>query len=386
MYARIILTTGTSALAPQNLGKWARTQDVFAWPGRDPVVPAGRPMEEVFEAWAAALRSPPDFDPVHTSAEISTLNALKKLGRMVKAPSVVLIHTETVAGRAAAAIVKRAASVLFDAHVTLRSIGGLDARSPRTLRAALGTFMCEVAESLEAGEPRTTCFAPIGGYKVMTSLGYLAGAYLGFPTAYIHEDLQVLHTVPAVPVNISETEMKTVGPLVRRVGEAMEVCDLTELERAQVDRHGYLFEQDGEVIGMSPFCHFLRARPALRPILGTQVVASAQAAAQLDGHRAFVAKELDDLLRDREISGKRAVLYHEKSFGRRDALFHLYKGSSGMLPFRAAWRYVERTDTLEVNHIWLKHDQYEREAKGGVGLLERAETWENITERLFSPR
>ena len=65
-------------------------------------------------------------------------------------------------------------------------------------------FMGNLGLALAEGDPTSTCFASIGGYKVMTSLGYLVGSFLHYPTAYLHEEHQVLIEIPPMPLDINE--------------------------------------------------------------------------------------------------------------------------------------------------------------------------------------
>src|SRR5690625_1366283 len=87
----------------------------------------------------------------------------------------------------------------------MRKIYELDVDNRSLLNRALGKYLSDVSSALQEGEPRTTCFAPIGGYKVMTSLGYLAGALHNFPTAYLHEGSTVIHEIPAVNIEVNES-------------------------------------------------------------------------------------------------------------------------------------------------------------------------------------
>lgn len=107
----------------------------------------------------------------------------------------------------------------------------------------------------------------------MTSLGYLVGAYMGFPTAYLHEDHQALHEIPAAPVNIDADVLRSLAPLLRRLrnhGDAEWEC-LTHGDRAAISRHGYLFERLDTLVGVNAFGRFLMDRPAHRAMFWQQV-------------------------------------------------------------------------------------------------------------------
>ena len=386
MYHRIILTGGTSALAPNNLGKWARERSLLDFSSRPPKLPGEQSHQEAMSAIEAACRELPALNPRSASAEISLLHALNERGELARGAQVHLVYSETVDGEAAARIVKHAAEKLFSLQVKLEGVAGLDATKPQAMRAALGRFMNTLARCLEAGEPRSSCFAPLGGYKVMTSLGYLTGAYLGFPTAYLHENQQRLHTIPAVPVKVDTAEMKRVAPLFRKIGEAYEAEKLSAAERLLVEQYGYLFEEEEGLVGVSPFGLFLKARPQLRAVLGTQILGSKQAAGLIQkGNRQWIAQQLETLLNIKDMAARQGEVFHERNFKCKEKpAFHLYKGASnGREVFRAAWRYRGEGDTLEINRLWLDHDLYEREANKCTGLLEPAGDWIELGEDLF---
>lgn len=113
----------------------------------------------------------------------------------------------------------------------------------------------------------------------MKRLGYLAGAYLGYPTTYLHEDQQRLHIIPSVPIQIDDEVLKGLAPLIRRVAWASPSLQSFKLgERQLMEEHPHLFyEFEPGYMGLSSFGEFLRERPELRPFIGSQIyVASDQ--------------------------------------------------------------------------------------------------------------
>lgn len=387
MYHRVVLTAGTSAFAPGNLGLWAREQKIFEIQGRDFKIPEGISEEEAFQQWAIAFHQAPlaDQSRERISAEISALNALQKMSRLGKKPHITLIHTQTLDGRAAAELVAFAAQELYrEAQVELRSVE-LDANRPQGMRAGLGAFMQEVARALEAGEQRTTCFIPIGGYKVMTSLGYLAGAYLGYSTTYLHEDQQRLHIVPPVPIQIDEEALKPLASLIRRVVWASPPLeDFNDEERQAFEEHPHIFyEFEPGHIGLSPFGEFLRERPRLRPFIGPQVYVSKDLLELCKRESMSISELIKDLLNAQRSEGRyRETLYHERGWID-DADFHLYKKRRSTIRF--AWRYEETLDRLYLKKIWLKeYDTYKRDVDNGA-LKNEPNEWLDLTELLSSP-
>lgn len=376
-YHRLVVTAGTSVLLPPNLGRaWLEQQgaDLVHYEGRKLIV-RGEPRgteTEVLRRWARAL--PEVVDGKEVSAEYSALTTLSQHRRLGDSPHVTLIHSDTFDGKLAAAMVDRLIRRDFNAHVELRPVGDLDAEDPRRLHRSLGAFMHEVANALRGGHPSFTCFAPLGGYKVMTSLGYVAGAFLRFPTLYLHEASQVPHEVPWVPIRIDEQDLVPLASLVRRTVRGLKDSHLSETEQRQAQENPWLFERCDDLIVLNAFGQFLRQESLYRPIIGPRIRGSAQVLADCRGQERFVVKELEDLLQKLEEPFKhQAVLHHEVDFGHHGTAWSLFKGASGRKGvFRAVYRWTAAEDTLDLKKVWLEHHGYERQA-GQRAFLESDE-------------
>src|SRR5690606_957211 len=132
----------------------------------------------------------------------SMLYALQRMGKLGESPRVALFHTDTPDGKACACLLERVISQDFSAEVELVSVQ-MDVSDKVKMNRSLGDYMFQLSRALQAGDPTYTCFAPIGGYKVMSWFGYLVGSFYGYPTAYLHEFSQhMLHIVPPVPIAI----------------------------------------------------------------------------------------------------------------------------------------------------------------------------------------
>lgn len=394
MYHRIVMTAGISAFGPKNTpGRWLREEAtslarfekfrLLHAEQDEPLDSAGRAT--LLAAWRKDR--PEIASPGAVSAEYSMLHALHSADRLAPNPVVVLIATDTSVGQAAADLVQDLLQRDFDATVTRHRVEELDVTSRPKMQRSLGAFMGLVANELRVGEPRSTCFAPIGGFKVMTSLGYVAGAYMRYPTAYLHEGNQVLHEIPWVPLDLDVGALAALAPLVRRAAHGAEVASLDEQQRQTLADSPFLFDSDGELLYLNAFGVFLRDEPRYRPILGTRVMLDPDLATRFQRHRSFISRELRHLL-DKldDIPANRNVLHHEANFKHHDTRFHLYKGSSGEQVFRAAWRYEANDDTLYVRQIWLDHAVYEREAKAGSVLRGEHQRWTDVTDDLEYPK
>lgn len=389
-YSRIVATCGTSALQPNNVaGPWLRTQESphWRWLGDRMTVTAGAD-----EAIGPVLRAsaPHVPDATRVSAEYSMLAALRAQRKLAPSPTVVLVHTATPDGALAATVVRHLIERDFGARVQLRSVE-LDAGVQKTLRRNLGSFMHVVAQALREGDRWSTCFAPLGGYKVMTSLGYLAGAFLQYPTAYLHEVGQILHEIPWVPLRIDETQLRSAASAVRKAAATTTVAALDEPERRAVDDYPWLFERTGDgaedLVDINAFGLFLRTEAAYRPIIGPRIrgARSVETLLHREDLRVFIQDNVDTLLRLLEAPvNNRGELHHEVSFGHRDAVFGLYKGVSGRQGvFRAAYRWAPAEDRLDLRRVWLEHDAYEAAAKPGTCFYGDEDAWEELSERLF---
>ena len=393
IYHRIIMTAGTSALARPNApNRWLaeNAKELVTWHRERPVPRDVTVIDDLLRDWRDSLPDTPE--PKSVSAEYSILYALRALGRLGPKPTVVLLSSDTVDGKLAAAMVGSLLERDFNAHVETRMVGDLDAEQPASMRRALGAFMNQVAVALEGGDPQTTCFAPLGGYKIMTSLAYVAGAFKRFPTVYLHETKQVLHEVPWVPIQIDRHELGRLASVVRRSMNGVAFSRLSEAERGDVETHPWLFERvevDGDdFVLLNAFGHFLRSDARYRGLIGTSVLVDGASQKKLaDGAVSRdVRAQVDALLRDLEDPvGKCDVLNHEVTFHISSREWHLYKGASGAAGvFRAVYRLDKETDALHLRKVWLEHKKYEAGAGREENYADCADDLVDVTLSLFA--
>lgn len=381
MIQTLIATAGVSVFSGQNLGRtWAEAHasDLLSFQGRSPVpqLAPGVDADQVLERWRQGR--PQLEDERRISAEYSALHALS----LAEGARVVLLHSDTVAGVLAAHLVADVISARTRCHVQRIQITDLDPDRPHGVRAAIADFVRKLSDALAQGEPSTTAFAPIGGFKVMTALGYLVGAYHGYPSIYLHEGKQLVHRVPPVPVRVDEDELRPVADLVRRTRHGAEVTDAAELRA--IDARPWLFERDGDLVFLNAFGELLRADPRYQPIVQTRVrIADPRA---LRGQEAVVRREVRDLLQELESPhANRASLDHAPNFGHHDAAFCLYRGSRhGTVTFSASYAYDEAHDVLDLRKVWFDHARYEREAGAGTGLDAYDGPWTDVSDVIWA--
>ena len=382
VYQRIVITAGISLFNAHNIcRKWTDEQNIFTFTRTNPVPAGNRSEEEVTEKWKEICRhADPEqafSKPENVSAEYSLLHALRKNGKLGNHPHVTLIHTDTLGGRAAVILLERILSHCFEATVILREVSDINMADRNMLRQSLGGFMETLAQALSGGEPKTTCFAPVGGFKVMTSLGYLAGAYMGFPTNYLHEDNQHLHEIPAVPIRIDREELRSMADLMKRLRKAGDVEweKVDKNGRTQIEKHPWLFERMDNLAGLNAFGRFIMDRPENRSIFGTKIRVSKDCDKIFKDQNiaSFVRQQTEELLKKMAHPEKnKGKLRHDTNFeGLKKSLYSLYKGArNGEMAFSAAYLYDPDKDILSLNRIWTEHDGYEREAEQGTGFFD----------------
>ncbi|GAB4210917.1 MAG: hypothetical protein OHK0013_32080 [Sandaracinaceae bacterium] len=372
---RVVVTSGTSALTGKNMFvTWARDTGLVRVDGASATCAVDDAMEalEQFRQKVGQLPVVSASELGSVSAECAIVQALHDEKRLAAEPDVAIVCSDTFAGQAAAELVKRVLERSVGACVKVRRTADLDAESHGAFVRSLGQMMADVLDELRVGDPGSTCFAPIGGYKVMAALGYVAGSVGGYPMAYTHERTRVLHIVPPIPVRLDPEVVRRHGGLFRSVAPprgARALSTLSAEERAVVTSHPFFFEQTEDLVELSAFGVF--ALEQVDPgALRTRVLLAPDPAAALRGGRdgAFIAKELRSLTEELRDPGRhRSTLHHEADFGIRSATVALYKGASGKGGvFRCLYRHDTRDDTVYVFRIWLDHAAYEREAPRAI--------------------
>ncbi|MDI6871124.1 MAG: hypothetical protein QME79_07170 [Bacillota bacterium] len=321
-------------------------------------------------------------EPEKVSAEYSVLWALRKEGRLAARPVLTLFYTDTPVGRQSFRVLEKVLAEEFNAAVNGVPVRGFDVTDRQKLKAALADFLRDLGAKLHelrlAGLP--TAFVPLGGYKVMTSFGYIAGSFYGFPSLYLHGLNQVLQEIPAVPLQIDQAFLEAYAPLLRRLKLEGVVGwgSLSEDEQAAVEAHPYFFERAGEVLELNAFGHFLLSQERYASLFGTWFLLSDQARKSLRHYwseRKWLLKQLRTLVKKVQVNPQDPELHHErdKGFAMFDGLklcYGLWQGPErNSIQLRVAWRYEKAEDALYVNGIWGTHDACYAELERNPRLL-----------------
>lgn len=370
---RVVLTSGTSALTGSNyFVDFARRSGHFQWPTSHAVRCSSEDEDAAIAAWKQSLGQLPAVELgslASISAECAVVDALVRQKTLAAEPDVAIVCSDTFSGYAAALLVARVLERALGARVTIAQSGDLDAEARTAFVRSLGRFMADVLQQLSAGVPANTCFAPIGGYKVMSALGYVAGSAGGYPMAYVHERTGVLHWIPPIPVQLDPAIARRHTGVFRKAAKTTLWSSLSTDEQKVVDEHPFFFERADDLVALGAYGIF--AVQQVDPsALEKRISLSAEVAALASRADVgpFVRKELRMLAeRLRDPTRHAAALHHERAFGLEAGVVALYKGSSGDGGvLRAVYAHNADGDELRVFRVWSNHDAYEREARAAV--------------------
>lgn len=370
MYNRVVMTCGISLLAPANVFNHATAQKLTSSFNEvycdDPQ--QKQQIEQYVEYVRQHLSSIQDSEKV--SAEYSLISALLKRKKLHESAHITLIATNTIGGVACSAALMVIIEKQFGMTVK-RQIVQMTVNNQQQFQEQQAHYMHVLANALSEGEPRSTCFAPLGGYKVMTSLGYIVGSFLHYPTTYLHEEQQFLIEVPPVPLDIDEAFVQSNMELLRRCQrEFIPFEQLSTQEQKLVEQHTAIFTIDEEHVTLTVFGAFLFEREKYKEIFKTHYYLSEQVRNEMAKNKQFVEQELERLVLNLKT---RAGAYesHEREIKglKSKPVYKLAKATYGQSVFRLTYFYDEEKDVLNANYLWLDHDTYEREVAKGIGLM-----------------
>jgi putative CRISPR-associated protein (TIGR02619 family) len=323
-------------------------------------------------------------------AEYSMINALKRQKKLTKDVKVTLIFTNTIGGFVCEQLLR----LIFEKegiHVNVQYID-MTVANEKDLKNQSATYLKRLGDALAQGDPDTTCFAPIGGYKILTALGYLVGSFLHYPMVYLHENTQILVEIPPMPLGIDEDFINNHFALLRKCQhDYVDFDELSHFEKQVVDKYPALFSREEGFISLSAFGVFLFERKNYAYIFQTNFLLSEQVERFIRQNRhqsIFIFGQLYELVKKLESGLNIDDLRHESEFERLDSkklLFNLYKGSSnGRDIFRCTYKYDPIKKHLYINYLWLDHKKYELEVVKGIGLYTSEKNFIDYTDEIVS--
>ncbi|AEM74925.1 LOW QUALITY PROTEIN: CRISPR-associated protein, APE2256 family [Caldicellulosiruptor acetigenus 6A] len=310
--------------------------------------------------------------PHNVSAEFSMLKGLENEGLLDDFISVSIIHSETVEGKFSALMNKKIIESTYGAEVSLKNVSDVDVSDPVKMNSSLGYFMKVVTEELLKGSKETTFFAPVGGYKYMTYLGYVAGSLFGCHSGYMYENAQKLLIIPPIPVEINFSSIiKNMGFIKRLLNEKMIESDsLNEEEQQLVDEVPYFFEKlysdQKLLIAANAFAQFIFKDCTEGSLKINEDVK--KKINKYPSDKIFVYVQIFNLLRKIKLYSNDYKRYaalvqelkHNKEWGIEKP--NIYKGASnGKNVFRCAYHFSRDEQILYIYEIWLSHDEYEKD-------------------------
>ena len=387
MFNRIVMTAGVSAMFTGGNLLAETLQDLWKGTSLDDQKPFDQEaVKDLFHDHQHAIKEQEEIvrsKPASVSVELSLLSALNERNQLASSPKVSLLTSSTNSGYYVSLVNAFILEQMYGADVTIDLVDELRVDSTIDMKNMLGKFMDKVYQRLAEGEPSTTCFAAVGGYKIMTTYGTFIGSMMGFPTCYMHERSKFLHVIPPTPIDLPESFVRENQALLRTVFQenVVPLSGLTEEEQAIVSGYPSVFQteridEDGKeetLVSLTLMAEFLLQRGELRFYIHPSVYLSQDALKTFrsEGNRKkWVEGELKTMLSKPEGAYD---FYHDKEFkmlDRKKMENNLYKSPDQNQVFRCTWFKIGKE--LFIEKIWTDHDVYEREASRGVGLYTRS--------------
>src|SRR5690606_25283163 len=337
MYHTVVITCGTSFNNPNNFFCYKKMEELGGKSLNLFDTEISEETENVIDEWLQLCKKKHTLnklEPNQDSSEYSTLYTLKKLGKLHKTPSVVLNVTNSIGGYMDELLLSYLFRQDFNVNIEVTYVT-FDVSNANILNRQIGEYMSKLTDALRQGEPNTTCFVPLGGYKFMTSYGYIVGSILKYPTVYVNEHAQQLIQIPWVPIDVEKFIEGNATLLRKCLNDFIEFEKLHHQEKEIVSSHPYVFEIEEGLVGLTPFGQFLLEQSDRSHIFNTQYYLSNQVRNLIKNQQdqsIFVAQQMQELVKKIKLHEHPDLeLMHEKDFDKLDRSkmkYHLYKGAS----------------------------------------------------------
>jgi len=370
-YSSIIVTAGISLFNKSNIyGCASDHYEAFEFDRTNPLLKVGHDLEDTLKNWKNEMfKKNRKGKEKQISAEYSLLYALKTNNELTDSPNVTLFHTAVdgnkIGGYFSAQLLSDILQKDFHAKVKLEQLDHFSVDNRTELKKSITGFMSKVVNALrDTSDENSTFFAPIGGYKVMTSYGYLAGSFVGYPTGYLHEDNQVLHIIPPVPIALDENFIEKYKDLLREL-IFKDIVVVNDEDRPYIYKAKFLFEFakiDKKLhVSLNPLGKFLLEKKyphyfSYKIYLDKDIKLNSFIVNQI---KTLLEKAKDENLsqRNKNHLNHQTTFKHKQNVGE----YHLYKGSQGKQVFRALWKIDTNNKELWIPKVLPSHDKYEKD-------------------------
>ena len=404
MFNTILMTTGISIFSQNNIiGKYVREKKLIGFNKTNPILEDDKSKDTVIgnikDNLKDILQKKRVECPKDVSAEFSLLYSLKEQKLLDNDLKIILFYTDSFGGELANKILEDIFKNNFNSEIKSYKIADFDVNknNKREIQQAIGHFMRLIGNELNnyKNMENYVCFSPIGGYKLMASFGYIAASFYNISKYYLHEDQQILHRIPPVPISIDENSLIENRFIFRKlkINQIMELNNFKDEEKIFIENNSFFFEIAGNMVSLYAYAYFIIDSSDKRHLFDTTIYLSKEANKSYsdlnESQRGVFKKYTEKLKNEIKNSNDINLLYHEKdveNIKNRNCGFHLYKHTRSSDVFRAAWKFDKDKDELYINYFWLDHNQYENDINKNIvrGFSEDYKGYEDISIDFYS--
>lgn len=367
MYRNVILTGGTSVFNQNNVFyKKTIEENIFEIKASNPILKNKDKKDEEVENWILEMKK--DFENIdedskNISAEFSVIIELKKQNKLAENSKIVIFYTDSLGGELSALINKDVLEYVFDVEVEIVKTDEFNVGDKTKINNSMSNFLEKLGSKLKIMDKYSTFFAPIGGYKIMTYLGYIAGSFYGHNIGYIFEGTQKLIEIPTIPIKIDYDLIYDNLDFIQKVlKNDISIIDSNKIDEF-IQANAYFFEKEDNMVSLNAF-----GKMVFENILNTKVLIGRKVYEGIDKNiKKVIGQGILGLIsknKQNKLTGGndfKNELYHNANWNIKKP--YLYKGKSGDPIFRAVWDYDEEKDELKIYKFWTNHDKYESECE-----------------------
>lgn len=412
-YQNVIITTGTSVMTKfiysKNTNDQVKLIQGFLRKYQEGQGNRDELSREIISHYRNYYRENSD-ELAAASAEVSMVDLLEREKKLDEGfVTIKLIHTITDDGILSAKLIKELLEMKYSYTVILVETDEIDVKDRMRLNNQLGKYLNVISEQLRENHPSITCFAPIGGYKILTSLAHLVGTIERYPVLYTYEGSNVIQQIPPIHIKLDyDFFIQNRKLFSKAVQNAfLDFQSLSEEEQAIVRKDLSLFEiieENGkEYVLLSTLAEYV-CSTKLNYLFYPKIYFDRQSFKLVEGKQAWldakneVRKLLDmygeilstenELEKDQISTMYSHYLFHSfKGVDLNSSSYRLYKSKNKNVVFRSLWKYVENVNAYYISSIFLHdHDDYERVLANNLNktLQYTDDDWLDVSKRILT--